>query len=35
MTALRQSYIRDLAIRGKAKRTQEAYTSFVAYLARL
>ena len=34
MTALRQKYIRDLAIRGKAKRTQEAYTSFVAHLAR-
>jgi len=34
MTALRQRYIRDLAIRGKAKRTQEAYTSFVADLAR-
>ena len=34
MTALRNKYIRDLAIRGKAKRTQEAYTSFVADLAR-
>jgi len=34
MTALRQKYIRDLAIRGKAKRTQESYTSFVADLAR-
>src|SRR5215203_2285269 len=34
MTALRQKYIRDLAIRGRAERTQEAYTSFVADLAR-
>src|SRR5215213_3276052 len=34
MTALRNKYIRDLAIRGKAKRTQEACTSFVADLAR-
>jgi len=33
-TPLRQKYIRDLAIRGKAQRTQEAYTSFVADLAR-
>ena len=33
MTALRNKYIRDLAIRGKAKRTQESYTSFVKDLA--
>ena len=33
-TPLRQKYIGDLAIRGKAQRTQEAYTSFVADLAR-
>ena len=34
MTALRQKYIRDLAIRGKAERTQSSYTAFVADLAR-
>jgi integrase/recombinase XerD len=34
MTALRQRYIRDLAIRGKAERTQFLYTSYVAELAK-
>jgi integrase/recombinase XerD len=34
MTALRQRYIRDLAIRGKAERTQGLYTSYVAEMAR-
>jgi site-specific recombinase XerD len=34
MTALRQRYIRDLAIRGKAERTQALYTSYVAEMAR-
>src|SRR5256885_1837008 len=34
MTTLRQKYIRDLTIRGKAERTQEAYTGYVAELAR-
>ncbi len=34
MTALRQKYRRDLTIRNKAARTIEAYTSFVAQLAR-
>ena len=34
MTALRQRYLRDLALRGLALRTQEAYTAFVADLAR-
>jgi integrase/recombinase XerD len=34
MTALRQRYIRDLAIRGKAERTQFLYTSYVAEMAR-
>jgi site-specific recombinase XerD len=34
MTALRKTYIRDLAIRGKAERTQQSYTAFVADLAR-
>jgi integrase/recombinase XerD len=34
MTALRAKYIRDLAIRGRALRTQESYTSYVADLAR-
>src|SRR5260370_1045075 len=34
MTALRQRYIRDLAIRGKAERTQVLYTSYVAEMAR-
>ena len=34
MTPLRAKYLRDLAIRGKAQRTQQAYTAFVADLAR-
>jgi integrase/recombinase XerD len=34
MTPLRAKYIRDLAIRGRAVRTQESYTSYVADLAR-
>jgi site-specific recombinase XerD len=34
MTALKQKYIRDLAIRGKAERTQHSYAAFVADLAR-
>jgi integrase/recombinase XerD len=34
MTTLRQKFIRDLAIRGKAERTQHSYTAFVADLAR-
>ena len=34
MTPLRVKYIRDLAIRGRALRTQESYTSYVADLAR-
>jgi integrase/recombinase XerD len=34
MTALRQRYIRDLAIRGKAERTQVLSTSYVAEMAR-
>jgi integrase/recombinase XerD len=34
MTPLRAKYIRDLAIRGRAIRTQEAYTFYVADLAR-
>jgi integrase/recombinase XerD len=34
MTALRAKYIRDLAIRGRALRTQQSYTSYVAALAR-
>jgi len=34
MTPLRAKYIRDLAIRGRAARTQQAYTSYVADLAR-
>jgi site-specific recombinase XerD len=34
MTALRQKYIRDLAIRGKAERTQHSYTAFVYDLAK-
>jgi integrase/recombinase XerD len=34
MTALRKQYIRDLAIRGKAERTQHSYTAFVYDLAR-
>jgi integrase/recombinase XerD len=34
MTPLRAKFIRGLAIRGRAVRTQQAYTSFVADLAR-
>jgi integrase/recombinase XerD len=34
MTPLRSKYIRDLAIRGKAERTQHSYTAYVADLAR-
>ena len=34
MTALRAKYIRDLTIRGRAERTQWAYTRYVAELAR-
>src|SRR5206468_11495667 len=34
MTSLRAKYIRDLAIRGRATRTQQSYTSYVADLAR-
>ena len=34
MTPLRGKYIRDLAIRGRAERTQEAYTRYVCDLAR-
>jgi site-specific recombinase XerD len=34
MTPLRAKYIRDLAIRGRAERTQQAYTSYVRELAR-
>ena len=34
MTPLRAKYIRDLAIRGRAIRTQQAYTAFVVDLAR-
>jgi hypothetical protein len=30
MTPLRAKFIRDLAIRGRAVRTQQAYTAFVA-----
>jgi site-specific recombinase XerD len=33
MTPLRAKYIRDLAIRGRSLRTQQAYTSYVADLA--
>lgn len=33
MTALRAKYIRDLAVRGRALRTQESYSSYVADLA--
>ena len=35
MTALRAKYIRDLAVRGRALRTQESYSSYVADLAHL
>ena len=34
MTALRAKYVRDLAVRGRALRTQQSYTSYVADLAR-
>src|SRR5258707_15834754 len=34
MTPLRSKYIRDLAIRGRAERTQEAYTRYDCDLAR-
>jgi hypothetical protein len=34
MTGLRAKYVRDLASRGRALRTQESYTSYVADLAR-
>ena len=34
MTALRAKYIRDLAVRGRALRTQESYTSYVVDLAK-
>ena len=34
MTALRKKYLRDLAIRGKAERTQQSYTAFVRDLAK-
>ena len=34
MTALRAKYVRDLAIRGRALRTQQYYTGYVADLAR-
>lgn len=34
MTPLREKYLRGLAIRGRAERTQQAYTSYVADLAR-
>jgi hypothetical protein len=33
MTPLRQKYIRDLTIRGKAENTQQVYTACVADLA--
>jgi hypothetical protein len=33
-TALREAYIWDLAIRGQAERTQEAYTRYVYDLER-
>jgi site-specific recombinase XerD len=34
MTPLRAKYIRDLTIRGRARRTQRAYTRYVSELAR-
>ena len=34
MTALRAKFIRDLTVRGRAARTQKAYTRYVAELAR-
>lgn len=34
MTTLRKKYLRDLTIRGKADRTKESYTSYVAALAK-
>jgi hypothetical protein len=33
-TPLRAKYIRDLAIRGRAKRTQQSYSRYVSELAR-
>ena len=33
MTSLRAKYIRDLTVRGRAQRTQRAYTRYVAELA--
>ncbi len=35
MTALRAKYIRDLAVRGRALRTQLSYTGYVADLVRI
>jgi len=34
MTPLREKYLRDMAVRGLAPRTQQSYTSYVADLAR-
>jgi site-specific recombinase XerD len=34
MTPLREKYVRDLAVRGRAQRTQQAYAGYVADLAR-
>src|SRR5712664_2490527 len=34
MTPLRAKYIRDLTVRGRAQRTQRAYTRYVSELAR-
>ena len=34
MTALRAKYLRDLSIRGRSERTQQAYTNYVADPAR-
>jgi len=34
MTVLRQKYLRDLTIRGKAESTRQAYTAYVAELAK-
>jgi hypothetical protein len=33
-TPLRAKYIRDLAIRGRAERTQQSYSRYVSELAR-
>jgi integrase/recombinase XerD len=33
-TPLREKYIRDLAIRGRAERTQQSYSRYVSELAR-